>query len=252
MKIQIELAGYRLDVSLINKNTCKLLSDYIVTDNHSIPDISITIKPEDLFAEQSITLRDLSQRDKAAEFSFLKLERSEFYALHRKVASLMPFYDVFLMHGSVVATDNDAYMFTAPSGVGKTTRSVIWINEYNNSYIINGDRPLLKVADSAVMACGTPWCGKERWNTNTMLPLKAIFLLERTDEKEPDSIEEIGLAEALPFLVKETFFPDSPKAAYKTIKLLNALNGKVRFFRFRSAPTRDAIRLAYEAANQKT
>ena len=49
------------------------------------------------------------------------------------------------------------------------------------------------MSGNEVIACGTPWCGKEGWNTNIMVPLRAVFLLERAEE---DSIEEISLGQA--------------------------------------------------------
>ena len=55
------------------------------------------------------------------------------------------------MHGAVVAIDNKAYMFTANSGVGKTTRAKLWLNEYPDSIIVNGDKPLIKITENIII-----------------------------------------------------------------------------------------------------
>ncbi len=47
----------------------------------------------------------------------------ETLALLRKVAEVLPEKDGFLMHGAVIQWKDKAYMFTAPSGTGKTTTS---------------------------------------------------------------------------------------------------------------------------------
>jgi len=150
----------------------------------------------------------------------------------------------FLMHGAVIAMDDQAYMFTAPSGTGKTTRIRLWQKQYPSSIIVNGDKPLIRISKDKIIACGTPWCGKEGWNTNTMVPLRAIFLLERSDER--NSIEEISLGSAFPALLQQTYRPDESELMRKTLLLLKSLEGKVKIFKFRSTPTVDSICLAYE------
>lgn len=79
--------------------------------------------------------------------------------IQKKIADVMPSFNTFLMHGSVVSLNNQAYMFTAPSGTGKTTRTRLWVDEYPSSIVINGDKPLIKVTEEDIFACGTPWCG---------------------------------------------------------------------------------------------
>ena len=158
-------------------------------------------------------------------------------------------YKTFLMHGAVVAKDGFSYMFSGPCGIGKSTRVKLWIDEYPDSIIINGDKPLIKVTNNEIIACGTPWCGKEGWNTNIMLPLKAIFFLERAGKNEEDSIEEIGFNKAFPLLLQQTYRPNNRDAMKKTIQLLKALEGKVKCYRFRSHPTTESVSLAYKTAH---
>lgn len=175
---------------------------------------------------------------------------SENRVVCRKIANAMLSFDTFLMHGSVVALNNQAYMFTASSGVGKTTRTRIFRDIYPTSIVVNGDKPLIKITPQEVIACGTPWCGKEGWNTNIMVPLRAIFLLERAEEGEESSIEEMSLGKAFPFLLQQTHRPEDPDLMRKSLTLLKALEGKVKIYKFVSTPTEDSIRLAYETARQ--
>ena len=166
--------------------------------------------------------------------------------VQRKIADALPKFNTFLMHGSVVANNGKAYMFSAPSGIGKTTRTNIWLEEYPDSIVVNGDKPYIKVRDDEIYACGTPWSGKEGWNTNIIVPLKAIFLLERANEGEKSSIQEVNLVQALPFLLKQTYIPNNSEAIRNTMKIMMKLGNKVEIYRLRSEPTKESIKLAYE------
>ena len=170
-----------------------------------------------------------------------------FVALNRIADEMISFHTI-LMHGAVVALDNQAYMFTASSGVGKTTRTRIFLELYPEAIVVNGDKPFIRITSKEAIACGSPWCGKEGWNTNTMVPLRAIFLLERAGNGEESCIEEISLGKAFPFLFQQTYSPEDPNLIRKTLQLLKALEGKVRIYRFRSTPTKNSVRLAYETA----
>ena len=45
----------------------------------------------------------------------------ETIVLHKKLSEALIDYGVFMMHGAAVACRSGAYVFAAPSGVGKTT-----------------------------------------------------------------------------------------------------------------------------------
>ena len=219
------------------------------------PDIRIEISQDDvdkeLLKHPEIKSPDIFiDNDKVAvTYNYGCLE--PFVALN-SLADKMISFDTLLMHGAVVALNNQAYMFTASSGVGKTTRTRKFLELYPDAIVVNGDKPFIRITPTEAIACGSPWSGKEGWNTNTMVPLKAIFLLERAGNGEGSRIEEISLGKAFPFLLQQTYCPEDPDLIRKTLQLLKALEGKVKIFRFRSTPTKDSVRLAYETANSLT
>ena len=51
----------------------------------------------------------------------------ETLAVYRRIAEEMPERDTVLMHGSAVALDGQAYLFTAKSGTGKSTHAKLWL-----------------------------------------------------------------------------------------------------------------------------
>ena len=241
---KIRLAGLNILVKYPHRETLKLVKDYLADFNK--PDLTINVTKYDIDNNCIyLSLNELSKLIHSnVDISFNENE-IEPIIIHRKIADTVPSFNTFLMHGAVVAKDGLAYMFASKSGVGKTTRIRIWLEEYPDSIVVNGDKPLIKITKTAVFACGTPWCGKEGWNSNIMVPLKAIFLLERAAN---NSVELISLGEAFPLLLQQTHRPSDPEAMRKTIQLIKSLEGKVAIYRLKSAPTSDAIHLAYETA----
>lgn len=241
---KIEIAGTKIEVECRFRIVLRVCRNYLAKFDK--PDFVVRASLEELIASR------LPNADKINHFAGVAFrfadEYAEPYIIYHKIAERMVDFNTFLMHGSVVAKDGYAYMFTASSGVGKTTRTRIWLDCFPGSIVVNGDKPLIKITSTQAIACGTPWCGKEGWNTNTMVPLRAIFLLERAREGEESSIEEVSIGNAFPFLLKQTYRPEDPNLMKKTLSLLKSLEGKVKFYRFWSTPTAESVQLAYETS----
>lgn len=84
-----------------------------------------------------------------------------------------------LFHCAYIEIDGNALVFTAPSGVGKSTQAALWCN-YKGAELINGDRCALMLKNSILYACGIPYCGSSRVNINKSLPVKAVVYLEQS------------------------------------------------------------------------
>ena len=52
------------------------------------------------------------------------------------------------MHGAVIRYKGKAYLFTAPSGTGKTTHIRQWLKKAEGTFVVNGDKPLIKVENT--------------------------------------------------------------------------------------------------------
>lgn len=164
----------------------------------------------------------------------------ETLAVYRQIAVGMLKQDTFLMHGTVLAVEGGAYMITAPSGTGKTTLSESWLKELPGAYVVNGDKPLIRLDGKTAMACGTPWAGKEGRYTNTEVPLKGVFLLERGTENR---VRKCAFLEAFPVLLQQTYRPEDAESMGKTLDLLCRLKDSVSFYQttVKRYPTRAEI-----------
>ena len=99
-----------------------------------------------------------------------------------------------LLHSSCVVEDNKAYLFSAPSGTGKSTHTSLWLEVFEDAYILNDDKPAIIYKDNILYAAGTPFSGKHDISKNLLIPIKGICFIERSKEnwiKEIDSNQAI-------------------------------------------------------------
>lgn len=89
--------------------------------------------------------------------------------------------DTIILHASFIEWNGKAILFTAPSGVGKSTQAELW-KEHRNARIINGDRAAIRINDLQILAAGLPFAGSSSYCDNQTLPLAAIVYLEQAPE----------------------------------------------------------------------
>lgn len=161
----------------------------------------------------------------------------------------MPDYDTVVFHGSVIAVDGQAYLFTARSGTGKSTHTRLW-REYlgDRVVMVNDDKPMLRITDSGVTAYGTPYNGKHRLGTNTAAPLRAICILTRGDK---NSIARIGKSDAYDMILQQVYRPKDPLQMIKTLNLVDKLTEKVLLYKLACNMDISAAEVAYNAMKGK-
>ena len=149
------------------------------------------------------------------------------------------------MHAAVISDGEHAFAFAAPSGTGKSTHIRLWHKAFGDSiFVVNGDKPILRLIDGVWWAYGTPWCGKEGWNTNVGMPLSAICFLARGEE---NAISRIPIASTIPLLMKQILIPQEPEEAKAQMQLLNLLVTKIPLYTMCCTISEDAARMAREA-----
>ena len=137
-----------------------------MTDSDINPDISIKTTPEEI---ANIYRPDWTEEVKAYVY-----EGKLFYSeLARRFNGMM-------IHSSAVVLDGNAYLFSAPSGTGKSTHTRLWLQKFENrAYILNDDKPAVRIMPDGIFVYGTPWSGKEDISINKKAPLKGICFLNR-------------------------------------------------------------------------
>ena len=169
----------------------------------SDPDFSAVVTPEDIFFEgNSLYEEALQEGFRVRKFTDPFLERA---AIQRKFAEFLFDRDTILLHGSTVAVDGQAYLFTAKCGTGKSTHTRLWCQLFGmRAVMVNDDKPFIAITENGVFASGSPWSGKHGLDANISVPLTGICLLQRGTENRIDSI---AAEDALPMIRKQTFHP---------------------------------------------
>ncbi len=226
---QVKFAGRVIRVHALSPKLATFCQDF-VTDR--TPQRSVVITAKDIAWEREHAQQDASY------------EHLEQLALCRKVSSLLLDCDTLLFHGSCVAVDGKAYIFAAPSGVGKSTHAGLWRDMLGERVVmINDDKPFLKVRDDKVVAHGSPWTGEHHLGTNTHVPLKAICFLSRDTANH---LRPLTAEEALPLLLNQVYCPDNDGAMKKVLPLLDKLTSLVELYALGCTREPEAARVAYE------
>ena len=175
-------------------------------------------------------------------------EYLETLAVYRKIAAGLLERDTLLFHGSVIAVDGVAYLFTAKSGTGKSTHTRLWQKQFGDrAVMINDDKPLLRLDEEGVTVYGTPWDGKHHRSTNTACPLKAICILTRS---EVNHIQTMDKKNALPMLCQQSYRPADPAALRKTLSLVDRLGRSVKLYKLNCNMEPEAAQVAYDGMNE--
>lgn len=168
---------------------------------------------------------------------------AELTGLYRPIAEVMPTLGGFVIHGAAISFGGKGYLFTAPSGTGKSTHIKLWRRLIDGVDIINGDKPIITIEGEDVMIHGTPWSGKERWQKNVSLPLGGICLLRRGDTS---SIRIADAGEFLPFLLRQTYYSSRRDAASQTMVLLDKVLTRIPVYSLACDISEDAARCSFE------
>ncbi len=220
---KIGIAGKVVAVSALFDSTREYCRDYL-TDSECV-DISVSVCKEDLEYEREKTKKEQSPED----FAGLTAHHFELTAVYRKIAEALVDYNIILFHGSCIAVDGEAFIFSAKSGTGKSTHTALWRKRFGERCImVNDDKPLIEVRDNEIVVWGTPWDGKHRLSTNTSVHLSAICILERATE---NSIVRQSVLAAFPELLGQTYRFANVEKMKKTLSLLQNIVNKIELYR---------------------
>lgn len=86
-----------------------------------------------------------------------------------------------VFHSACIQHDDQAILFTAPSGTGKSTQAELW-RALRGAAIRNGDRCVMRWVGSRALACGLPFAGSSVYCDNFSLPLAAVVYLRQAPQ----------------------------------------------------------------------
>lgn len=111
---------------------------------------------------------DISEAD-TADISYVIRILFFYFALQNKIIAL---------HSASILYGDKLWLFSAPSGTGKSTHADLW-KRILHTPIINGDINLIGNTPDGPVVYGTPWCGTSEIYDSKAYPLGGVFLLKQ-------------------------------------------------------------------------
>lgn len=230
----IEIAQIPIGIDNRYSYVYHLCKEYLVVD--VVPEFIVSVSEKEILQEQNGDIR------------FSK-EYCESLCIYRKICNILVRYDAFLLHSAVVSVDNEAFVFAAPSGTGKTTHIQLWLKLFGDrATVVNGDKPIFRFMNGGLWAFGTPWKGKENLGDNIKCPVRAICFLEQGLENH---IRILSAEEITKRIFYQVLIPKEEYEFNLFWALLERMVTSIDFYLLQCNQELKAAQLAYEIMRKK-
>ncbi|MBQ8981824.1 MAG: hypothetical protein IJ077_09480 [Eubacterium sp.] len=228
------IAGLRVKIENCSGRTLRQAKPYLADDQSETQDIDIVINVDEKRVAEAVREHpELS----APDWDYM-ISGNDFYVglLH---------HGGILLHSSCVVVDGVAYAFSADSGVGKSTHTKLWLKKFGDrAYILNDDKPAIRLIDGKLYACGTPWSGKEDLSVPKIVPLGAICFVERSSENR---VEKAQVSEAVYKIMSQTLRKLGAKNMDNLLNVLEQICEKVPLYNLYCNISDEAADVSYNA-----
>lgn len=230
MKKTIELAGIPIGIDL-------LYTDALLTFSESFTDrspvSSVAVLPSELDA-----VRNNYRDDSSTPYI-------EYMELCPRVSDALLSFDRVIFHGVAFKWRERAWIFTAPSGTGKTTQYIRWKTLFGGEVsIINGDKPVLSFANDNITVHPSPWNGKEGMGQQLSAPLGGIVMLRQSGK---NSIERVSAKDAAGVLfIQFLFSRNTPDDVRRVCRMEERMLRNIPVWRLENRGDADSARLCHD------
>lgn len=233
-----DIAGLRVKMNNCGGRSEKQAVAYL-SDNQDE-----SLKPDiDIFVDKVRVRRAMEEHPELTQDDWeYMLTGSDFYTELIK-------FDGILLHSSCIVVDGVAYAFSADSGTGKSTHTQLWLKRFGDrAFMLNDDKPAVRIIDGKVYACGTPWSGKYDYSTPVVAPLAGICFLERSEE---NWIKPAETSKALFNVFSQTVRRLGEKGMNKLMDNLSVIFEKVPIYQLGCNMNDDAVDCSYNAMKKE-
>lgn len=154
-------------------------------------------------------------------------------------------YNGLMLHASAVEMEGRAYLFSGQCGMGKSTHTRLWQQNFGSAaQVFNDDKPALRRLDGRWYAYGTPWCGKDGINQNKKVFLGGICFLKRGSENK---IRRLSKKEAVSKILGQTIYRfGKVERLDLLLRLIEKLVHEIPVYELENLPEIEAAQLSYE------
>ncbi len=153
-------------------------------------------------------------------------------------------HERFFLHASAVVVNGEAYLFSAPSGTGKSTHTARWLRKFDGAYILNDDKPVIFPQKDKVTVYGTPFAGKTNLQVNCAVPLKAVCFLNRGDK---NVITPVTDEKAIALFLNNTYRPKNAVEMNLLFDMIEKVISRVKVFEMICTDDCEAADISYKA-----
>lgn len=231
---KIKVANKVIEINSIYDWIYNYCQEYLTQE---VADFVVTVNREDIEFEKA---RDtLNSRE----------EYLEILAVHRKISEELPKYGIVLFHGSLLELNGEGYLFTAPSGTGKSTHVQLWREYFGEKVtIVNDDKPYILATDSKVIGFGTPWNGKHRISKNIAVPIKAICILSQDKE---NWIRKLSRKESYLEVYQQVYTSSNvAQTKLKTLQIIDKIM-KLPIYKMGCTISKEAVEIAFNKMSKE-
>ncbi len=224
--MKLKITDLIVDIDIKGRLLSERIGAYLY-DGDKEPDIVFTVSEQ-------------FYKDRNEECKHLSFDECEYLYSGSFFYEQLSLYDGLMLHSSCIEYNGKAYLFSAPSGTGKSTHTHLWLKYLPDCRIINDDKPAIRIIDGVAYAFGTPWSGKTDENVNEGVPIGGICFLGRGENK----IRQIPGIAALKRFMDQTVRPRDKNLMNKMLETLNIILTNVPIYEMTCDMSEDAVKTA--------
>lgn len=183
-----KIADLSVEISQLESESFDWYAPYLTDEAGDVPQIKLSTTHEEI---ERYLRHGVGFTPYTAENTILAQQ------FHRHIQ----LFDGGHIHSSAVLYRGRVYLFSADSGVGKSTLTERITKLCREAVIINDDKPSFRIIGGKCIVYGTPFSGGTGKQINAKAELGGIFFLERSDNPE---ISEITSSEKITCLLQQT------------------------------------------------
>lgn len=207
---------------------CGMTSEIIVSDSISVAVVETADRLIHIYLPSKPVYNEM-------KLSFLMLQAYRYILAHD---------GQFQMHSAVVVKNGVGIAFCGLPGAGKSTQAHLWM-EHLDAEPLNLDQPIVLFDEKQVMISGSPWSGKEDCYKTDIVPLKAIFFVEKAEE---NFVTRLSVAEGFSHLYLHNYLvPVNSEIEDKHFQAVQKVATNVPIYRLNCTISKQAVDVAYQA-----